>query len=256
VDDPLKELMQEFGNAINQSLSESESMAEVIAEIRQSGYDVSLVLQATIGLNKRKSEGSGTELDSGTDPLELLTLDSSQGSISDWTPDDGSLAVDDRGPMAFAVIQIDSGYQAAKEIEWIQGWGAVFSPDGEWLAYVGSETGVFEIYVRSWPEGNVVRQISTSGGVEPRWCPCGELFYRAGDSFWSVEIQTEPELSWQAPKLAFETDFIDTPGISYDISSDGNRLYVVKQAKPDITDRIHVVANWSDEVARLVSESK
>ena len=66
MDDPLKELMQEFGNAINQSLSESESMAEVIAEIRQSGYDVYLVLQATIGLNKRKSEGSGTELDSGT----------------------------------------------------------------------------------------------------------------------------------------------------------------------------------------------
>ncbi len=79
---------------------------------------------------------------------------------------------------------------------------------------------------------------------------------RAGDSFWSVEIQTEPELSWQAPKLAFETDFIDTPGISYDISSDGNRLYVVKQAKPDITDRIHVVANWSDEVGKLVSEGQ
>ena len=64
MDDPLKELMQKFGNAINESLSESESMAEVIAEIRQSGYD--LVLQATIGLNKRKSEGSGAELDSGT----------------------------------------------------------------------------------------------------------------------------------------------------------------------------------------------
>ena len=65
MDDPLKELMQEFKNAINQSLSESESMAEVIAEIRQSGYDVYLVLEATIGLNKRKSEGSA-ELDSGT----------------------------------------------------------------------------------------------------------------------------------------------------------------------------------------------
>ncbi len=63
MDDPLKELMQEFGNAINQSLSESESMAEVIGEIRQSGYDVYLVLEATIGLNKRKSEGTGAELD-------------------------------------------------------------------------------------------------------------------------------------------------------------------------------------------------
>ena len=61
MDDHLKELMKELGNAINESLSESESMAEVIAEIRQSGYDVYLVLEATIGLNKRKSEGTGAE---------------------------------------------------------------------------------------------------------------------------------------------------------------------------------------------------
>ena len=66
MDDHLKELMKELGNAINESLSESGSMAEVIAEIRQSGYDVYLVLEATIGLNKRKSEGTGAELGSST----------------------------------------------------------------------------------------------------------------------------------------------------------------------------------------------
>ncbi len=66
MDDHLKELMKELGNAINESLSESESMAEVIGEIRQSGYDVYLVLEATIGLNKRKSERTGAELDAST----------------------------------------------------------------------------------------------------------------------------------------------------------------------------------------------
>ena len=66
MDDHLKELMQELGNAINESLPESEPMAEVIAKIRQSGYDVYLVLEATIGLNKRKSEGTGAELDTST----------------------------------------------------------------------------------------------------------------------------------------------------------------------------------------------
>ncbi len=73
MDDHLKELMKELGNAINESLSESESMAEVIGEIRQSGYDVYLVLEATIGLNKRKSEGTGAELDASTSgpPSEL-----------------------------------------------------------------------------------------------------------------------------------------------------------------------------------------
>jgi hypothetical protein len=45
--------MQELGNAINEALSDSERIAESIGDIRQSGYDVFLVLEATIGFNKR-----------------------------------------------------------------------------------------------------------------------------------------------------------------------------------------------------------
>ncbi len=45
--------MHQLGAAINESLSESESIAEVIGEIKQEGYDVFLVLEATIGFNKR-----------------------------------------------------------------------------------------------------------------------------------------------------------------------------------------------------------
>lgn len=45
--------MQDLGNAINESLSDSEHIAEAIGEIKRSGYDVFLVLEATIGFNKR-----------------------------------------------------------------------------------------------------------------------------------------------------------------------------------------------------------
>ncbi|MFN7648633.1 MAG: hypothetical protein ACK58M_04765 [Acidobacteriota bacterium] len=53
MDDRLKELMQDLGNAINESLSDSDRIAEAIGEIKKSGYDVFLVLEATIGFNKR-----------------------------------------------------------------------------------------------------------------------------------------------------------------------------------------------------------
>ena len=53
MDEPLKNLMQELGNAINDSLSESDRIAEAIGEIKRAGYDVFLVLEATIGFNKR-----------------------------------------------------------------------------------------------------------------------------------------------------------------------------------------------------------
>ncbi len=54
MDDHLKELLEQLGSAISESLSESEDIADTIAELRRAGYDVFLVLEATIGFNKRQ----------------------------------------------------------------------------------------------------------------------------------------------------------------------------------------------------------
>lgn len=64
MDDNLKQLMKELGAAINDTLSNSEKISEAIARIRSSGYDVFLVLEATIGFNKRPEE---SRADSGFD---------------------------------------------------------------------------------------------------------------------------------------------------------------------------------------------
>lgn len=56
VNQRLKQLMKELGEAINESLSESEQIAEVIAKIKANGYDVFLVLEATVGFNKIEGE--------------------------------------------------------------------------------------------------------------------------------------------------------------------------------------------------------
>ena len=61
MDDNLKGLMQELGNAINESLSESERIAEAIGEIRQAGFDVFMVLEATIGFNRRNENEEAVE---------------------------------------------------------------------------------------------------------------------------------------------------------------------------------------------------
>ena len=69
LDDQLKDLMQELGNAINESLSDSDRIAAAIGEIKRSGYDVFLVLEATIGFNKRSE-------DSEEDSEESVELES------------------------------------------------------------------------------------------------------------------------------------------------------------------------------------
>ena len=56
MDQNLKRLMKELGEAINTSVSEAEPIADVIGRIKEQGYDVFLVLEATIGFNKRDTE--------------------------------------------------------------------------------------------------------------------------------------------------------------------------------------------------------
>ena len=71
VDQRLQKLMQELGEAINESISDSDQIAEVIAKIKTGGYDVFLVLEATIGFNRRDEEGepvATTAVDSSHDP--------------------------------------------------------------------------------------------------------------------------------------------------------------------------------------------
>ena len=66
--------MQELGNAINESLSDSDRIAAAIGEIKRAGYDVFLVLEATIGFNKREEgaeeaeEAVGEEVDAEPAP--------------------------------------------------------------------------------------------------------------------------------------------------------------------------------------------
>ena len=61
--------MQELGIAINESLSDSDRIAAAIGEIKRAGYDVFLVLEATIGFNKR------TEGEEGEDSEEAVELE-------------------------------------------------------------------------------------------------------------------------------------------------------------------------------------
>ena len=68
---------------------------------------------------------------------------------------------------------------------------AAVSPDGRWLAYASDESGVFEIYVRPFPDAASARwQVSAAGGTDPVWSRSGrELFYlSAQNEMMSVEV--------------------------------------------------------------------
>ena len=55
----LRNLVQQLGEAIHESVSESEHIAGVVKDIRKQGFDVLLMLEATIGLNELEHQPSG-----------------------------------------------------------------------------------------------------------------------------------------------------------------------------------------------------
>ena len=67
----LRELIQQLGEAIHESVIESEQIAGVVQDIRKHGFDVLLMLEATIGLNevaaKETAEAEGVPAQGGED---------------------------------------------------------------------------------------------------------------------------------------------------------------------------------------------
>ena len=61
LDDNLKHLIKELGAAINDALSESKGINDAIQNVKDAGYDVFLVLEATIGFNKKPSTDAASE---------------------------------------------------------------------------------------------------------------------------------------------------------------------------------------------------
>jgi hypothetical protein len=76
----MKDRIKELGDAINATLANSDQIAEVIARIKEEGYDVFLVLEATVGFNRRDGSDTSDDEDEqestvGTPELEINPQD-------------------------------------------------------------------------------------------------------------------------------------------------------------------------------------
>ncbi len=130
------------------------------------------------------------------------------------------------------------------------------SPDGHWLAYVSDESGREEIYVRPFPDTDSGRwQVSSDGGTQPLWAPSGqEIFYRSDEAIVVVPIQTTPRFAPGNPQALFADEYVlEQGGPNYDVSTDGERFLMIKDAgDASSTARIVIVENWFEELKRLV----
>ena len=135
----------------------------------------------------------------------------------------------------------------------------VFSPDGKWIAYASDRAGQWEVYVASFPEGEIERQVSVGGGAAPRWDAGGrKLYYRRPGSGAIMEVPlSTPELRPGKPVQIVDGERLERDNRwerNYDVTPDGERfLMILNQEDRDagIT-QFNVVLNWFDELQQLV----
>jgi serine/threonine-protein kinase len=133
---------------------------------------------------------------------------------------------------------------------------AVFSPDGQWIAYASYESMTWQVRVRPLfsPGGDF--QVSSPNGISPRWSPDGGgLIFRSslGHGVWFVE-DVDPGVAFVPgpPRLLpFNTR---RPGLlgygrNYDVSGDGQRILAALPAEGST--RIKIKFNWFEELMRL-----
>ena len=167
-----------------------------------------------------------------------------------WSPDGRWLAFESgAGEVKQGVVQVRGG---RKIIPFPAGMQYSFSPDSRFVAYVSYDTGSSEIWIRSLADSSFARQVSLEGGVEPIWMR-DHIVYRKGRQFLAARVTAlNPQIEWDPPQRVFETDFLDTPGRSYDVSPDGQRLFVVKSAHEATVSKLVFVQNWFEELKAKV----
>jgi serine/threonine-protein kinase len=137
-----------------------------------------------------------------------------------------------------------------------------FSPDGRWVAYASSESGVYDVYVRAFPDDGRQVPVSTSGGNFPVWSPTeNRLFYRTDDQLimavtYSVvdgRFAVSKPQPWSTTRL-FNNGLIQ----NYDVASDGKRFAVLmpdQGAKEQANAGLMLFVNFYDEVRRRLGEA-
>jgi len=122
-----------------------------------------------------------------------------------------------------------------------------FSPDGKWVAYQSNESGRNEIYVRPFPGPGGQGQVSTGGGISPRWRADGkELYYVAPDLklMAAAVVAQGTTFTPGPPEALFQTHIVGSVNKQqYDVSRDG-RFLVNTDLESTSTEPIHLLLNW------------
>jgi serine/threonine-protein kinase len=203
----------------------------------------------------------------GSGGLQTFADPTTGGLPTSWSPDGRALAYYVRTEAArrdIWILEIDGDKRTPRPFVATpyEERGAIFSPNGRWIAYVSNKSEQNDVYARPYPGPGAEVTISVGGGQEPVWGPSGrELFYRRGGKLLVVDVDERgASLVVGPPTVVFDDHYRPDSGgaaggvANYDISPDGKRFVMVEEPKAPAPaePRLNVILNWGDELKRRV----
>jgi len=124
--------------------------------------------------------------------------------------------------------------------------------DGRWLAYTSYQSGLTDVWLRSFPDGRTEHQVSVGSGSEPVWSRDGlTLYYRAAEYLMAADLEAVPDLTVRRRRRVLPTTRYDvnTAHPTYGVlPGDSTFLFVAASERASLV----LVLDWLDELKRLV----
>ncbi len=166
-------------------------------------------------------------------------------ALDAWTSDGKMLVVRTFGKAVYAVpLTGDRKPILLADTPFVEDQMQV-SPDGRMIAFNSDESGRWEAYVATFPEFTQKRQVSSAGGMQPRWRRDGkELYYLGADgTLMAADVTAAGRPTSGVPVSLFQTGLSPSPNVpQYDVSPDG-RFLMLLPSHPG-GEPITFVLNW------------
>ena len=178
---------------------------------------------------------------------------------SDWSKDGQYVAFTSSSPTTRLDLWVLPMFGDRKPISFLQTSfnedGPRFSPDGHFIAYYSDDSGSYEVYVQPFPASGAKWQISSGGGMQPRWRRDGkELFFMSPNRrLMAVDVNLgEGTFEAGVPKMLFQTSSIGYvgPRNTYECSRDGQRFLINSLKSDAVSIPVTVVVNWTSDLKR------
>jgi len=191
---------------------------------------------------------------SSNNPQQFYKMDNIGCYLDDWSPDGNYILYHNEVKSELNALHIKEK-KPIKIASALSGTidQSQFSPDGQWIAYNTDESGRQEVKVVPFlPNDNGgARQISSAGGVQPRWSEDGrELYFLALDgSLMAVKIHPDKQFDFDEPTLLFNSQLAPTYGTEqYVPHPDGERFLFMKPATDSKALVFNVIHNWNSQL--------